>query len=49
MKPGKHAVFFSDNDCKYDSMERARQALGYDPQDDSAHFDGEERVVERDV
>jgi NAD+ dependent glucose-6-phosphate dehydrogenase len=36
----------SDNDRKYYSIERAREALGYDPQDNSAHFDGEERVAE---
>jgi len=36
----------SDNDRKYYSIDRAREVLGYDPQDNSAHFDGEERVVE---
>jgi NAD+ dependent glucose-6-phosphate dehydrogenase len=36
----------SDNDRKYYSIERAREVLGYDPQDNSAHFDGEERVGE---
>ncbi|KOX93390.1 NAD-dependent epimerase [Haloarcula rubripromontorii] len=36
----------SDNDRKYYSIERAKDALGYDPQDNSAHFDGEERVAE---
>ncbi|MUV90386.1 NAD-dependent epimerase/dehydratase family protein [Halapricum sp. CBA1109] len=36
----------SDNDRKYYSIKRAREALGYDPQDNSAHFDGEEKVVE---
>jgi NAD+ dependent glucose-6-phosphate dehydrogenase len=36
----------SDNDRKYYSLERAREVLGYDPQDNSAHFDGEERVVD---
>jgi NAD+ dependent glucose-6-phosphate dehydrogenase len=35
----------SDNDRKYYSLERAKAALGYEPQDNSAHFDGEERVV----
>ncbi|WP_276270553.1 NAD-dependent glucose-6-phosphate dehydrogenase Azf [Haloarcula litorea] len=39
----------SDNDRKYYSIERAREALGYDPQDNSAHFDGEQRVVEPDA
>jgi hypothetical protein len=34
------------NDRKYYSLERAREVLGYDPQDNSAHFDGEERVVD---
>ncbi|MFW6017189.1 MAG: NAD-dependent glucose-6-phosphate dehydrogenase Azf [Halapricum sp.] len=34
----------SDNDRKYYSIERARDVLGYDPQDNSAHFEGEERV-----
>ncbi|WP_435159648.1 NAD-dependent glucose-6-phosphate dehydrogenase Azf [Haladaptatus sp. DFWS20] len=29
----------SDNDRKYYSIERAREVLGYDPQDNSAHFD----------
>jgi NAD+ dependent glucose-6-phosphate dehydrogenase len=35
----------SDNDRKYYSIERAREALGYDPQDDSADytFEGEPR------
>ncbi|GAB6879395.1 NAD-dependent glucose-6-phosphate dehydrogenase Azf [Halorubrum gandharaense] len=33
----------SDNDRKYYDLERAREVLGYDPQDNSAHFtfDGE--------
>ena len=39
----------SDNDRKYYSIDRAKDALGYDPQDNSAHFDGEERVVEPDA
>jgi NAD+ dependent glucose-6-phosphate dehydrogenase len=34
----------SDNDRKYYSLERAKEVLGYEPQDNSAHFDGEERV-----
>ncbi|WP_255198635.1 NAD-dependent glucose-6-phosphate dehydrogenase Azf [Halorarius litoreus] len=38
----------SDNDRKYYSLERAKEVLGYEPQDNSAHFDGEERVVEDD-
>ncbi|WP_336360811.1 NAD-dependent glucose-6-phosphate dehydrogenase Azf [Haladaptatus sp. ZSTT2] len=29
----------SDNDRKYYSIERAKEVLGYDPQDNSAHFD----------
>jgi NAD+ dependent glucose-6-phosphate dehydrogenase len=36
----------SDNDRKYYSLERAKEVLGYAPQDNSAHFDGEERVEE---
>jgi len=39
----------SDNDRKYYSLERAKEALGYEPKDNSAHFDGEERVVEPDA
>jgi len=39
----------SDNDRKYYSIERAREVLGYDPQDNSAHFEGEERVAEPDA
>jgi NAD+ dependent glucose-6-phosphate dehydrogenase len=34
----------SDNDRKYYSIERAREVLGYDPQDNSAEWDGDERV-----
>jgi NAD+ dependent glucose-6-phosphate dehydrogenase len=34
----------SDNDRKYYSLESAREALGYDPQDDSAEWDGEKKV-----
>jgi len=34
----------SDNDRKYYSLEKAREVLDYEPQDNSAHFDGEERV-----
>ncbi|GAA0664454.1 NAD-dependent glucose-6-phosphate dehydrogenase Azf [Natronoarchaeum mannanilyticum] len=34
----------SDNDRKYYSIDRAKDVLGYDPQDNSAHFEGEERV-----
>jgi len=36
----------SDNDRKYYSLERAKEVLGYDPQDNSAEWDGEEKVVE---
>jgi NAD+ dependent glucose-6-phosphate dehydrogenase len=32
----------SDNDRKYYSIERAREVLGYDPQDNSAEFAGDE-------
>jgi NAD+ dependent glucose-6-phosphate dehydrogenase len=34
----------SDNDRKYYSLERAREALGYRPQDNSAEWDGTEYV-----
>ena len=34
----------SDNDRKYYSIEGAREALGYEPQDNSAHWDGTEYV-----
>ena len=33
----------SDNERKYYSIERAKAVLGYDPQDDSAEFEGDER------
>jgi len=36
----------SDNDRKYYSIERAREALGYDPRDNSAEWDGDEKVVD---
>ncbi|MBX0322906.1 NAD(P)-dependent oxidoreductase [Halomicroarcula sp. F13] len=39
----------SDNDRKYYSLDRAREVLGYRPQDNSAHFEGEDRVVEPDA
>ncbi|PSP94701.1 NAD(P)-dependent oxidoreductase [Halobacteriales archaeon QS_4_62_28] len=39
----------SDNDRKYYSIERAKEVLGYEPQDNSAHFEGEKRVVEPDA
>ncbi|WP_254273191.1 NAD-dependent glucose-6-phosphate dehydrogenase Azf [Haloarcula marina] len=39
----------SDNDRKYYSLERAKAVLGYDPQDNSAHFEDGERVVEPDA
>ncbi|AGB17181.1 nucleoside-diphosphate-sugar epimerase [Halovivax ruber XH-70] len=35
----------SDNDRKYYSIERAREVLGYEPQDNSAEWNGDERVV----
>ncbi|WP_367176669.1 NAD-dependent glucose-6-phosphate dehydrogenase Azf [Haloarcula rubripromontorii] len=35
----------SDNDRKYYSIERAKEVLGYEPRDNSAHFQGDERVV----
>ncbi len=34
----------SDNDRKYYSIERAKEALGYEPRDNSAEFDGKQRV-----
>ncbi|PSQ61303.1 MAG: NAD(P)-dependent oxidoreductase, partial [Halobacteriales archaeon SW_9_67_25] len=34
----------SDNDRKYYSLSRAKDALGYEPRDNSAEWDGEERV-----
>ncbi|GAA0286594.1 NAD-dependent glucose-6-phosphate dehydrogenase Azf [Halobacterium noricense] len=36
----------SDNERKYYSLERAREVLGYDPQDNSAEWDGDERVTD---
>jgi len=38
------SAFFSDNDRKYYSLERAREVLGYDPQDNSVEWDGSEKV-----
>ena len=35
----------SDNDRKYYSLERAKAVLGYDPQDNSAEWDGDEKIV----
>jgi NAD+ dependent glucose-6-phosphate dehydrogenase len=35
----------SDNDRKYYSLERAREVLGYEPQDNSAEWDGDEKVA----
>jgi NAD+ dependent glucose-6-phosphate dehydrogenase len=35
----------SDNDRKYYSIERAKEALGYDPVDNSAEWDGDEHVA----
>ena len=35
----------SDNDRKYYSLERAKDVLGYDPQDNSAEWDGDERIA----
>jgi len=39
----------SDNDRKYYSLERAREVLDYEPRDNSAYYDGEDRVVEPDA
>ena len=36
----------SDNDRKYYSIERAREALGYDPQDNSAEWDGDDHTAD---
>lgn len=35
----------SDNDRKYYSLERAKEALGYEPRDNSAEWDGAEKVA----
>jgi NAD+ dependent glucose-6-phosphate dehydrogenase len=35
----------SDNDRKYYSLERAKAVLGYEPRDNSAEWDGDERVA----
>ncbi|WP_436935579.1 NAD-dependent glucose-6-phosphate dehydrogenase Azf [Halovenus marina] len=35
----------SDNDRKYYSIERAKEVLGYEPRDNSAEWDGDEKVV----
>jgi len=35
----------SDNDRKYYSLERAKEVLGYEPRDDSAEWEGEEKVA----
>ncbi len=35
----------SDNDRKYYSLERAKDVLGYEPQDNSAEWDGEEKIA----
>ena len=34
----------SDNDRKYYSLDRAREALGYEPQDNSAEWRGDEKI-----
>ena len=34
----------SDNDRKYYSIKRAKEVLGYDPQDNSAEWNGDEKV-----
>ena len=36
----------SDNDRKYYSLERAKEALGYEPRDNSAEWDGKEKIGE---
>lgn len=35
----------SDNDRKYYSLERAKRVLGYEPTDNSAEWDGREKVA----
>ena len=35
----------SDNDRKYYSLERAKEVLGYDPQDNSAEWDGDRKIA----
>jgi len=40
------SVGVSDNDRKYYSLERAKEALGYDPQDNSAEWDGDDHVAD---
>jgi NAD+ dependent glucose-6-phosphate dehydrogenase len=35
----------SDNDRKYYSLERAKEVLGYEPQDNSAEWDGDEKIA----
>lgn len=34
----------SDNDRKYYSLARAKDALGYEPRDNSAEWDGDEKL-----
>ena len=36
----------SDNDRKYYSLERAKEVLGYEPRDNSAEWDGAEKVTD---
>jgi NAD+ dependent glucose-6-phosphate dehydrogenase len=36
----------SDNDRKYYSIERAKEALGYDPQDNSAEWNGDDHTAD---
>jgi NAD+ dependent glucose-6-phosphate dehydrogenase len=36
----------SDNDSKYYSIERAKEVLGYEPRDNSAEWDGKEKLTE---
>jgi NAD+ dependent glucose-6-phosphate dehydrogenase len=38
----------SDNDRKYYSLERAKEVLGYEPRDNSAEWDGDQRISEQD-
>jgi len=45
-REGLKPAGISDNDRKYYSLERAREALGYDPQDNSAEWNADEHVAD---
>jgi hypothetical protein len=40
------SVGVSDNDRKYYSLERAKEVLGYGPRDNSAEWDGTEKITD---